>query len=236
MRLWEYVLAADDKIDLVSERSGRAWAASSQGLRAAKVYTLGEDDEAVGPALNGDVTPDEWDAWRLNVRAFRSVVARLTDRKPRRAAGVKPMEADKVLVEHVSRLEVVIDRAEDKAPVDLRKKDPFGPQTPLSKDTFRGLFVARRNGAGSVADYWQPVFLSIVGPGYTKPVCGDCGEPLSPTKTGRTSTAERCKGCTFKLWRSKQPIEDLRASWRKDQQKKRRLAKLGGKTDGPEAK
>jgi hypothetical protein len=238
MRLWQFVLDRDRAFDLTSDERGRAWAAPR---------AVGWWPRPDFPAKD----PNWFDLWARNVRALRSLAARLARAKTRPPA-IEPAEADQILEAYLSRLAVRVVRVR---PPQRRRKSPklppsatvseivdampdFGasvaPLTPLTRKTFAGLTLeaggSSEDGPGRHDQYWQDVFLSLVGDQFTAPVCGSCGSPLPPSAKGRTSRRENCAACRSKLHRERAKadparLEELRRKWREQRARHRESEK-----------
>jgi hypothetical protein len=150
--------------------------------------------------------------WVKAVHALRSIARRVGGYKPSkkkaRVVNLTPEESDHVMADYISQME------------------PRLMIYPVQKGEARYRLVADAppgvNGFALQASFiWQETFGSFL-TGHIDPVCGLCGTPLPPTKTGRRSRAKFCPKCAFKDWYSSLDIEERR---KQEREKKKRQRK-----------
>jgi hypothetical protein len=220
MRLCDYVLAADAKVDLADQKAARDW------LTAQRWWPK----EATGPdgvdAPYTDLFADQTvlREWERNVICLRSLSHRLTGKRPRRPYYEHPtthITADNVLNGFLEMMRW--------GAVQL----PGGPRAPdyLTQKTFGGLLPQPTRGGTPVplhaanffdlAVFWQCVFYSLVSDAPPN-VCAQCGcELKAQTDTGRRSRRTLCKRCTWQKWRRKQPKKKMRDKWKAEKREAR---------------
>jgi hypothetical protein len=224
MLLWQYVLAADNQLDLSDPATGDAWLAEQPwGLKAVT---------AEGGRLPFSPPWDQGQKqeWRACVLALRSVVKRLNGyrvRRPVASGRHEQKRADSLFAHYLGLLKLVPTAAP-------RRR---GPRRPLARATFLGLRavptaergvqpvrrVTLRNPTEWLHEpevFWQCVFYSCVSSSID-PVCETCGKPFGPTPTGRHSRARVCQRCKWNQWKERQPKTELRKRWALDKRKQR---------------
>jgi hypothetical protein len=209
MKLWEYLLAANKKLDLSDPERARKWFCSQPWWGA--------------PALGEGVgwTERAREKWPSNLKTLRSLARRLKGTRSKQPFSAEDRQADRVLHDYLGMLRVCVN---DKRPV---LTDPW------TKKTFGGLVVLptwsdSRHPAthpfftpilylqDDLDFFWQCVFYSLVSDGG-EVFCAGCGRPLGDkTPGGRPKKQQLCDRCRWRKWRVKQPLEKMRAKWRED--------------------
>lgn len=214
MQFWEFLLEADQRLDLADETNALSW------LRA-RPWTAGTE-------------PSWWTEraranWKPSLLALRSLARRLKKKRLRRPAPdglANDLDADRIAYDLVGLLRVQ---------VQIR---PVAGAMGLSGKTYAGLRVvpSATVGDGSrtavfpdptqfwrddLGFYWQFVFFTLLsesGPA----VCERCGEALGETTpTGRPKKQKLCKRCSWQAWWAKQSTKKKRAKWRQDYEQRK---------------
>lgn len=228
MMLWQYVLGADNDLDLVDGARALAW------LKATDYFPQFSEWRG-GPRCEpppGCWTDAHVEFFRANLLALRSLGARLKGFKSREPRG-KELAADKALMDYVRYLRYEVAQKG-------RGGSHFAPR-PLDRRNFDGLKVVTErpeDAEGWLVGRWQGLdvhqefvlleldmffasaFLSMVMEGL-QPICGRCGQTLEPTPTGRKPRAKFCKACQFKAWEESQTPEEKRKRWREGKRRQR---------------
>lgn len=210
MQLWEFVLAADRKLDLADPAAATAWFSAVPNRQIGiRIRWDSDTSQLEGPIL---------EKWRKAVHTLRSLAGRLKGRKTREP-GLEPLTADHVFGWYVGQVRLRIARADD----DM-------PSKPLTARSFLGVRLGFeviywresdyptipdlywRQVAGLMDAFWRQVFGSLA-TDELKPVCDTCGAELGGP-SGRKPRTGRCKKCVFKAWYKKQPRAKLRERWR----------------------
>jgi hypothetical protein len=226
MKPWKLVVDADDAQNLEDPENGWAW--FRQWAEARRL------------------SPDPWfklkqerDQWRKCVLALRSVVARTTSVRPKRAAppdDVEDRKHDRLWNDYLSRLVLqvtgrgyVASRG-GKLPFEAGAVSELCPtkELPATREVPARRVVLRPDKDLNTPDaFWQVVFGSLAPPpGAVVPVvCQTCGKELpTTTKDGKRSWRRICKACADAAWKSKNAGR-MREIWRKAKQKARSAAK-----------
>lgn len=228
MRLWEYLLAEDQRIDLSTPGAAAAWLRRQPwGIRA---------DAATAPAN-----------WTRDLLALRSLAGRLKGRRLRRRAPAgleNDVAADRIAFHYLGLMHTcvvlsppggVLSAATFRgvsllptyalpAPLSL---DPSGERVihrvafewqprPSGEDVEGQLHFWREDGAV----FWQIVFQSLLadsGPA----ICQACGAALgNETPTGRPKKQRLCGRCRWQAWRRGRSPQEMRQRWRDDAKKR----------------
>jgi hypothetical protein len=216
MRLFEYVLAEDRRLDLSDVQKTRVW--------------LSERPWNVEPHLD-----DALSRWTPNLLALRSVARRLQGgRGVRPCHGMSDRDADMVLQEHLSCVcvwpvcAVTTSGALDFK--DYRGLQVFPTYQPRDRPPgCRTVAVAELASDSPEAEtfwwdgaslFWQRVFLSLLQEGGPA-ICQRCGRQLvGLTPKGRPRKQSKCKQCAWRDWRAKQSPESMRERWKNDYKKR----------------
>lgn len=217
--LWEYVIRADDSLNLADLEAGWKWFHLQNWCprvvtESGETYVDGRDWEE-----------REQKMWLACVRSLRSVVARLTRRQPkqdfdRSERGAR--RADKTLAEILA----------------LMRPMPHGGgrREPLSRANFTGIVLQptvsdggesrpvqnpRERFYDNTEVFWQSVFHSIF-VADMEPICSSCGGDLPRSKGGKPSRRTRCKACQWRIWNAKQSRAKKREKWRADKAQQRK--------------
>ena len=212
MKLWEFVLAADKKLDLSKAKQARDWLAS----------------QPWGQPVSASLTLP---VWVLNLSALRSIARRLKGKTTARPSGrLTDAQADTVAAQSLAKLSAWAERTPAGKP--LSKTTYRGVRlypTYLARDRMDAqgkparIVAAQEWKAGFPNSevfwwddgslYWQLVFLSLLedsGPA----ICKTCGAMLgNVTPTGHKSKTSLCKKCLWKNWYAKQSTEQKRKRW-----------------------
>jgi hypothetical protein len=231
MRLCDFVLAADDSLDLADPASATRWLQE----RPWWVHAGLDADEGTRP-----VCPFLSEAgrrrWRLCVWTLRSMARRLGRRKVRREA---PSDAaalyamDELFKDHLERMRLAVVTREPP-----RRKQSLAGADALNAATFAGVTLGPTwegpNGERHPVPlplvdrylhdldvFWQCTFYSLVMTAAL-PVCSECGRPLEATSpTGRPTRQQVCDACRWKRWRRKQSTRKMRSKWKEDKRNQR---------------
>jgi hypothetical protein len=230
MRLWQYLLAADRKLNLSEPRTAAAWiAAQPWGLPAAAASTPW--NLPAGPAAAA------LDGWEANVLALRSVAVRLRKaRKVRPVSGMSPGEADLRVefyvgylrpfpdAERTGRTHVLTDKTYKGLRLFPTYRAPDRPGRPLmiaAAELEAGVPKSDVWWLDGALLFWQFIFWGLLedaGP----VICQGCGKRLAAyTKTGRKSRLAKCARCRDKAWRDGLSPAAKRAIWNRDAKKKK---------------
>lgn len=211
--MWEFVLAADDAIDLADPGRGEPWY-----RKIGKLY--GEPFDRPAPEQSPELAllrakyplPPPWpesvrETWTTGIRALRGVARELHGVKTR-----PPGKGD-----HQYVMATYLDLLRISFVDGFARPMPYAPIRELPAGAE---WDAKH--ANGISGFFQRVFGSLVelAPGVF-PVCAKCGRAMPPTDTGRASRAELCKSCKFKKWSSSRPDAEKRARWRRDQKRHR---------------
>jgi hypothetical protein len=206
VKLWEYLVGADSKLDLSDAGRAKDWFYSQPWWGAPITLGLGWTTRAE-------------QNWQKNLAALRSLARRLKKRRGYQAESQgEDIEADQVLFKYLDMLRVAV--------------KPSATGEPLSRKSFRGwgVFPSVANSPGQRATvahntsrywqndldfFWQVVFFSLVdddAPAF----CELCGRHLGDkTKRGKPIKQKLCSSCRHREWKRKQPKKKLREKWRK---------------------
>jgi hypothetical protein len=232
MRLWQYLLAEDKRIDLSTPEAAAAWLCSQPwGLRA---------ETASAPTH-----------WTRDLLALRSLARRLRGRRPRRRAPAAPEDdaaADRIAFHYLGLMHTCVvlsppggvlsaatfrgvsllptyalDDALSLGPsgecVIQRVAFEWQPR-PSGEDVEGQLNFWREDGAV----FWQIVFHSLLTDSGLA-ICQTCGAALgNETPTGRPKKQRQCGPCRWQAWRRRQPPQAMRQRWRDDEKKRKTQA------------
>jgi hypothetical protein len=228
MLVWEFILTADNALDLSDGGRALAWLKATDYLAH---FTLGRGGERCEPP------PDCWteahdEFFRERLLALRSLGARLKgfkSREPRR----ETLPSDVVLMDYARylRFEVAQKGKAYKAfppvPLDRRNFDGLKVRTARTDDAeehllrrWEGLDEHQTHVLLELDKFFASAFLSMITTG-TEPICGRCGQPLKLTPTGRKPRAKFCKSCAFKEWEDALTPEAKRERWKHDKRQQR---------------
>lgn len=229
MQFWEYVLTADQQLDLAQPSKALTWLHEQPwGIR-------------------GEWTPETKSKWIHNVLTLRSLARRLKSKRLRRPAPKgeeNDCTADYTAFGYLKLMHSCI-MASRGGPLSSRSFRGLGllptyalpspmPMDLEGKTTIRRLAIeisaesensdAQRRvffwrDDGDV--FWQIVFHSLFadsGPA----LCRTCGAALgNSTPTGRKKKQTQCGRCRYKAWYRQQPAEMKRKRWRHDYRKRK---------------
>jgi hypothetical protein len=220
MRLWEFIIQADNLLDIADPDSGWSW------FRQQPWVPRTERDGKQVPYLP-KWTPEECATWRRCLPALRSIVARTTTARPERAGPANDSEdrmADKLWNSYLARLTPrAIGHAYDSS---RGGKVPFGPDVVVDlwpTDEEKGQVVPPGVDLHKLDVFWLNVFASLAKVEVTVLYrCGSCGKSLPPvTKTGKRNWRTTCADCTTSAWKSRNK-DKVRSIWRRSKRKERR--------------
>jgi len=235
MWLWQYILRADDRVDLADPDRGYDWFRQRPWVPV----TVGPEGEPV-PYLRRwrDAERREW---TMFIHALRSLASRITLTGPRRCApdGERGHRAaDKLFRRYLHRLRL----------------DPVG--APSAAGRGRGLFrrpvslrllptveptlvqPGERCPVANPIDVWHNLdvfFQSAVASMVVdaiESVCEECGTPFGPTRRGRRSRRRVCAKCSFQRWRRKRGTVGMRELWKSQKQQQRKESDVDRKRRG----
>jgi hypothetical protein len=224
MRLHEYLLEEDARLDLSDPKVAADWMAS-------RPWWQREGARGEGKPYLMNTPAGAWVEFGRNVVYLRSLTLRLAERKPKRPSpGGEAIhaQADAALEKFLGlmRLRVTFRQQKRKA----------RPRPYLDRGSFGGVVVqptqARRDGervpvawgADCFHDlevFWQCAFYSLAAETPLN-VCSGCGRELdATTKGGRPARQQFCGGCSQRRWRRKQSPEAMREKWKRDKRRQR---------------
>jgi hypothetical protein len=221
--LWQYLMDADDADDLSTPEAGRAWMVWQEW-----VPLHGDDADGRFWSALPAWSADEREEWTRCVLALRSLVGRLTDRRPKRDAardGFGAWQADAVLNRYLFKLRWTTRKGPAGGPA-LDRKNFLGLQGwPTEEVRIAGQverrtvgpFFSRMEVPGI---FWQWVFYSLVAPDVD-PVCADCGRPLERTKKGHRPRKERCRRCYLRQLHDGEDPAERRKKWAAEKRRQR---------------
>jgi len=225
MRLAEFVLQEDRRLDLAEMVKARDWLFSLNWWPR----HVGDDGKQRPFAYHwSDAAQAEW---QPNVNALRSLAPRLLGtRKVRRPVdGFSPFHADVVLRQYLAlmRFHVAGGKLRAGKPQQLSAASVNVTAWPTVVGPHGERLAVQpwpaRFWENDLRVFWQCVFYSLVMTGHF-PVCADCGQPLpETTKTGRRGRQSVCGRCRYQRWERRQPKASLREKWRTIKRENRRL-------------
>jgi hypothetical protein len=230
MWLWQYILKADDRVDLADPNRGYEWFRQRPWVWT----TVGPDGERV-PHLRrwSDAERREWTSV---IHALRSLARRITPTRPRRCTpdGERGHRAaDKLFRRYLNRLRLdpvgapyVRGRGRGllRRPVRLRLLPTSDPTLARPGE--------RRTVANPIAEwanldiFFQSAVASLV-VDEIESVCEECGAPFGPTPRGRRSRRSVCAKCSFQRWRRKRRTVGLRELWKSQKRRQRKRQQDG---------
>jgi hypothetical protein len=226
MWLWEYILKADDRLDLADPVRGYDWFRQRPWVP----MTVGPGGERVSCLRRwSDAERREWTSL---IHALRSLAGRITLTRPRRCAtdGERGHRAaDKLFRRYLHRLRFDPVGAPDvrgggrglfRRPVRLQLLPTVEPT--LARPGERRPVVNPIAEWANLDVFFQSAVASMV-VDAVESVCEECGTPFGPTRRGRRSRRSVCAKCSFQRWRRKRGTAGLRELWKsqKRQQRKR---------------
>jgi hypothetical protein len=217
MRLFEFVLREDGRLNLADPAAARGWMTTQW-------WWPREGQEGEEVPYTSFVPEGVWAEFARNVIYLRSLASRLWGRRSKHpyptGGPVKVIHqaADNALIHHLGMMRPTV------AP----KVGSGGSY--WTRETFAGVaLLPTRAGAGGArspvpadaayfADsdiFWQSVYYSVVSD-FALSVCEQCGSVLGTglTPTGRPSKRRACARCRWKKWRGHQSKEMMRARWK----------------------
>jgi hypothetical protein len=210
MKLWEFVLAEDDQVDLSRREVARKW------LRERGQWPPGASAHASWPWR--ECPPAQW---RRCVLALRSLAARLAGKRSRRLGRETPGD------------QLRADRAAEACMNAFQQRFRLASSRPLTRATHGdytlGLVWYRVSDGSELSleelsapsearrplDFvWFQIFHSLLTDGPGPHLCQGCMHALPKTRKGRDSRRKYCVRCSFKRWRASQPQGKMRERWR----------------------
>jgi hypothetical protein len=239
VNLWQFILAADNRLDLAKLDKAREW-----------LFSLPWWPTSAGKPTDANWTERAQRNWQENLVNLRSLVRRL---KGERAKHEVPLPADpwtvylhdetadQALGRYLDMLRVQVGREQ------VRVAEGHAPQA-MSRKTYRGMVimptVADLRGERSCQphhpafypandfDYfWQCVFFSLVHDD-TPVFCEGCGRKIGDglTRKGRVMRQKLCSSCRHQKWKQKQSKKTLREMWKRYYHKSYRSEQHGTQT------
>ncbi len=207
MRLWDFVLRQDAKLDLSAVSTAKAW---SRDL----VFSMKRGSNKKDPleqelrfSLLGMSTsmPDDEDAvgWRKDVWALRKRAASLHGVEVRECP-ISDSEADRIFTTYIG----MIDQGTQ---IDL-----------MNWRAFKGADISAYNFAIPACQFWQQIFGSMAFEASFPGICGSCFKDLGYTPTGRPRRGDFCKSCLNRIAFETLPIEEQRRLNRERQASRRK--------------
>jgi hypothetical protein len=239
MRLWEFVIQADDDLDLANPAKGEKWFRASAPATPLGAMPV-PDDREQWPRWS----TQEGREWREAIIALRSIVRRTTTVRPRRPAptGVwQEREADKLWHEYLLELSPQIVNTSWKVPgrsrlslgrhVEVHLRPTMVAHPVYSLNPGKREYLSQSFGRGHVGVFLSIVFGSLVQ--LTQPpVCKDCGVLFDTvTPRGRLVRRTICRRCTERKRYAKRDRKWLQEKWVRASRKRRKklaLLKKGG--------
>jgi hypothetical protein len=226
MRLAEYVLVEDRRLDLADLTTARDWLFSRDWYGT---------EDSKGLPLAFYWTAQAQEQWPINIDALRSLAWRLLrtrkgQLKARRPVdGFSPWRADTILGQHLGLMRLKVERPRPSmttrrarkpqplsaATLDLMQWPTKAPESGSSGDRIKVQPWPENFCEDNWQVFWQCVFYSLVLKGHF-PVCSECGVALR----GRQSV---CRSCSYRRWERDQSRASLRKKWRETKAENRAL-------------
>jgi hypothetical protein len=229
MRLWQFVLEVDSKLDLSSAEVVRAWA---HGV-SARAWAKRNDESGIDPWYSEPLwstlfamafnPPSEAEAaeWKVNFFAFRKCAARVQGADVRSAA-IEDAKADGIFKEFVALLSPRM--FVDDKPITTIDRVRYRPRDPRKPGDPEGPLAGFSNMASL---FWQMAFGSLAFDCFSG-VCRECNKELGFTPKGKPRTGEYCKACINKNAFKKLPKKEQQRINREKQERHRKRAKGTG--------